>query len=122
MRVPATDIFLRPPSGPLLAGEGLCHVEFQGALEDAHNWFVGSADVKNAFHQMRIPGWLQAFFALLRCSRIRTWLHGKNHRPKKRLAPDSLRYLVPTTLPTSFSWAMFSLSGCHGPLHACAKC
>ena len=33
-------------------------------LEDAQNWVVGSADVKNAFHQMRIPGWLQAFFAL----------------------------------------------------------
>ena len=47
--------FLRPPSGPLLTGEGLCHVEFQGAPEDAQNWFVVSADIKNAFHQMRIP-------------------------------------------------------------------
>ena len=27
--------FLNPPSGPLLTGEGLCHVEFQGAPEDA---------------------------------------------------------------------------------------
>ena len=45
--------FLRP-SGPLLTGEGLCHAEFQGALGDAQNWFVGSAGIKNAFHQMRI--------------------------------------------------------------------
>ena len=27
--------FLNPSSGPLLTGEGLCHVEFQGAPEDA---------------------------------------------------------------------------------------
>ena len=57
--------FLSLPFGPLLTGEALRHVEFQGAPEDAKNWFVGSADIKNAFHQMRILGWLQAFFALL---------------------------------------------------------
>ena len=48
----------KPPSGPLFTSERLCHVEFQGAPEDAQNWFVGSADIKNAFRQMR------AFFAL----------------------------------------------------------
>ena len=53
--------FMRLPSGPLLTSEGLCHVEFQGTPEDAQNWFVGSADTKNAFHQMRIPGRLKAF-------------------------------------------------------------
>ena len=50
--------FLQPPSGPLLTGEGLCHVEFQGAPEDVQNWFVGSADIKTRY-QMRIPGWLE---------------------------------------------------------------
>ena len=65
MLVQATDIFfLSHPSGPSLTGEGLCHVEFKGALGDARNWFVGSADIKNALHHMRIAGWLQAFFAL----------------------------------------------------------
>ena len=48
------------PAGPLL-GEG---GEGQGAPEDAQNWFVVSADIKNAFHQMCIPERLQAFFAL----------------------------------------------------------
>ena len=52
---------LRSPAGPMLAGEGLCHMEFHGAPEDAQNWFVVLADIKNAFHQMLIPGWLQAF-------------------------------------------------------------
>ena len=42
--------FLKPSSGPSLTDEGLCHVEFQ-------NWFVGLANIKNAFHQMRTPGW-----------------------------------------------------------------
>ena len=51
-------------SGPLLAGEGLCRVEFQGAPEDTVNWSVISADIKNAFHQMRSLTRLQAFFAL----------------------------------------------------------
>ena len=76
MRGRATDIFLRPPSGPLITGEGLCHVEFQAAPQDAQNWFAGSADIKNAFHQMRIPGWVQAFFFFftLHCFRIRSWL------------------------------------------------
>ena len=55
--------FLNLPAGPLLTGEGLCRV---GRVpEDAQNWFVGSADIKDASHQMRIPGRLQAFFALL---------------------------------------------------------
>ena len=40
----------------MLTGEGLCRVHLRGAPEDAQNWFVGSADIKNAFHQMRIPG------------------------------------------------------------------
>ena len=47
---------LNPPSGPFLTGEGLCHVEFQRAPEDARNWFLGSVAVKKPFHQMRIPG------------------------------------------------------------------
>ena len=38
------------------------YVEFQGAPEDAQDWFVGSADIKNAFHQMRIAACLQSFF------------------------------------------------------------
>ena len=33
-------------------------------LVDAQNWFVGSTDIKNTFHQMRILRWLQAFYAL----------------------------------------------------------
>ena len=97
---------MRPPSGPLLTDEGLCHVEFQGVPEDAHNWFVGSADVKNAFHQMRIPGWLQAFFALLAVLASEVGYSGKTGN-QKRLAPDSLTNPVPTTLPLGFSWAVF---------------
>ena len=57
MRVQATEIFLNPPSGPLLTGERVFHVEFQGGVEDPQNWFVGAADIKNAFHQMRILGY-----------------------------------------------------------------
>ena len=93
--------FLNPPSGALLTREGLCHVEFQGAPEDALNWLVGSADRKNAFHQMLIPGWLQAFFALPAVLASEVGYTGKTIA-QNRLAPDSLIYLVPATFPIGF--------------------
>ena len=42
---------LRPSSGPFLTGKGLCHVEFREAPQDTQNWYLGSADIKNAFHR-----------------------------------------------------------------------
>ena len=98
--------FLRPPVGPLLAGEGLFHVEFHGPLEDAQNWFVGSADIKNAFYQLRIPFWLLVFFALpaVLASEVGyTW----ETIDQNRLVPDSLIYFVLTTPPTGLSWVLF---------------
>ena len=89
MRVQSTDSFYTLHLGPLLTGEGLCHVEFLGVPEDARNWFVNSADIKNAFYQMRIPGWLQAFFALLAVHASEVGYMGKRLR----------------TLAVGFSWA-----------------
>ena len=57
--------FLRPPAQLDRCSQARDrHVEIHGAPGDAQNWFVGSADIKNAFHQMRIPGWLHVFFTL----------------------------------------------------------
>ena len=98
--------FLRPPAGPLLSGDGLCHVEFQEAPQDAQNWFVRSASIKNAFHPKRIPGWLQAFFALPPGLASEVGYTGRTVE-RKRLFSDSLICPVPTTLPMVFSWAMF---------------
>ena len=109
--------FLRPPSGPLLTGEGLCHVEFQGAPQDAQNWFVGSADIKNAFHQMRSLGWLQAFFPLSNVLASEVGCAYKTVN-QKRLAPESFVYPVPTTLPIGILLGDVFLSRCHGPQHA----
>ena len=65
MLLQATDIFFEPSVWTVAHRRGtlLCR-KFQGALNDAENWLVGSADIMNAFHLMRIPGWLRAFFAL----------------------------------------------------------
>ena len=57
---------------------------FQGALEDAQNWFVGSADIKNACHQMRIPSWLQAFFALFAVLASEVGRTGKTYKNVSR--------------------------------------
>ena len=98
--------FLNPLSEPLVTGEGLCHVEFLGAPDDARNWFVGSADIKNAVHQKRIPGWLPASFTLPAVLASEVGFTGKVI-DKKRPVTDSLICPAPATLPTVFSLAMF---------------
>ena len=93
---------------------GLCHGEFQGSPEDAQNWFVGSADIKNAFHQMRIPGWLQAFFALLAVLASEVGPHRKNGRPKTSCP----RFFDRSCLYNTSPWVSLGrcfLSTCHGP-------
>ena len=107
--------FLRLPSGPLFTGEGLWYVEFQGMLEDPQNWFVGSADINNAFHQMRIPGLLEALFAVP-CSRIRSW----SHRKFDRTVTSCSRFFdisCPYNTSDRFLLGDVFLSRCHGPLH-----
>ena len=93
--------FLNLPSGPLLTGEGLCHIEFQGGPEDAQNWFVGSADIKNELHQMRVPERLQSFFAPPAVLASEVGYTGKTIN-QTRFVPDSWIYLFPATLPMDF--------------------
>ena len=90
------------------------HVEFQGVLEDAQNWFVGSANIKTAFHQIRVPGWLQASFALPAVLAFEVAYTGQNGWPK-----TSCSRFFDISCST---WAMFFLSRCHGSLHAHGKC
>ena len=98
--------FSNPPSAPLLTGEGLCHVECHGAVEDARNSFVGCADVKDAFHVMRIPRWLQAYFALPAVLASEVGYMGKVI-DKTPIVLDSSIYPVPATIPNGLSWAKF---------------
>ena len=62
--------------------------------KDAQNWLVGSADIKKAFHQLRIPTWLQAFFFL----HSPKFSHTGKMIDQKRFAPDSPIYSVLATL------------------------
>ena len=90
-------------------GEGLCHVEFQGALDDAKDWFVSSTEFKNVFHHMRILGWLQAFFALPVVFASEVGCTGKNVSATTTCS----RFVdIPcsndaSTLPLGFDLAMF---------------
>ena len=77
------------PSGPVPTGEGIGQVVSQG------NWFVGSADTKNAFHQKHILGWLKAFFALSTVLASRSWLHWKNGQPRTSCCLQHFRWLSP---------------------------
>ena len=78
---------------------------FRERLRTLNNWFVGSADTKHAFHQIRIPEWLQSFFVLPAVLASGVGYTGKTIN-QLRLVPDSLIYLVFTTFPNVFSWAM----------------
>ena len=84
VRVQATSIFFETSIWTVAHRRGI-----QGAPEDVQNWFAGSADIKNALHQMRVPGWLQVIFALPVVLASEVGYAGKTIN-QKRLAPDSL--------------------------------
>ena len=98
--------FVRPPDGPLTGEKNFAMSNFREHLRTLIIWFVGSDDIKNAFHQMDIPGKLQTFFELPSVVASEVCYTG-NTVNQKRLAPDSLKNPVPTTLPMGFSWALF---------------
>ena len=116
--------FLSPPYGPLLTGEEFFHVECQGAPEDAQNWFVGSPDVKNAFHPILRTRFTRCAyltgckrFCTARRSRLRSWLFGKTIQPNRtcfRILDLSCSF----NTSNGFFVGDFLLSRCHGPLYA----
>ena len=60
---PCTEVhFFGPFSGPLLTGEGFCHVEFRGALEDAKIGLLVPPESRARSNQIRIIGWRQLYF------------------------------------------------------------
>ena len=93
----------------------MLHVETVGASDEAQNWLVGSADIKNAFHQMRIPRWLQAYFAFLEALASEVGYTGKAI-DKTRVVPDSLIYLVPVPLPIGLLFSRCHAGSADSPL------
>ena len=77
---------------------------FRERLRALWNWFAGSADIKNAFHQMRNPGWLLASFALPPVLASEVDYTGKAI-DRRRHAPDSLIHPF-ATIPMGFSSAI----------------
>ena len=93
---------MNPPSGPLVTGDGLCHVEFHGSPEDARNWFVGSADVKNAVQKPPVLPSAQAM------ARFRCWFCGPPLCQRAGFEPAPLLMPVPrdSLRPSQFSVKM----------------
>ena len=83
--------FLRPPSGPLLAGEGLFHEEFQGALENAQRTGM-SVQRTSRMRSIRCVS-LDGYRRALHCPLF-------SH-------PKLATQVPPSTPPMGFSWAMF---------------
>ena len=81
---------------------------------DILNWFVGSADIKNAFHQMRIPGWLHVFIALPAVLASEASETGKTIKQKKVC---SRFFGFPCSCNTSNGVLVGDVlqSRCHGP-------
>ena len=95
--------FLRPPAGTVAHRRGTfamsnCKERLKTLRK---SWFVGWADIKNAFHQMRIPGWLQGHFALPAVLASEVGLTGKVI-DKERLVPDSVFTKIPKYVSNTF--------------------
>ena len=105
---------LSPPSGPLLTREGLFHVEFHGALEGlwvrpmSRTHFIKCAFLDGSRRFLNFP--LFSHPKLVTLEKLST------------KTTDVLMSHNLTTRPMGFSWAMFFLSGFHGPLHARRRC
>ena len=70
----------------VLTSEGFLPCRISGAARRRSELVCRSADIKNAFHQMRIPGCLQAFF-----SRVRK-KNGRSKTPCSRFSDVSCPY------------------------------
>ena len=90
--------FLRPPAGPMLTGEGLCHVEFQGTPEDTQNWFVGSADISKYVPSAAYSRVSASVFALPAVLASEVGYSVENDQPNKTCS-RFFDILVPTRLP-----------------------
>ena len=97
---------LRPPSGPVLTDEGLRRVECQGAPQDADNCLWVRPISRTRFISCAFLDGFKSVFALTAVVASEAG-HVVKKINQKRLAPDSLIYPVPTTLPMCVSWTMF---------------
>ena len=95
---------------------GTLPCRISGAPEDAQNWFVGSAEIKNTFHQMRFSGWLQLFFFAFPAVLASEVGYVGKTIDQTRLAPILLHVdmCVSLPLPKGFSGAKFFCQGVTG--------
>ena len=110
--------FRTPPGVDLMSSESMARMEVEfteeqlgsraaycAAVEEAR-LYVGTADVKDCFHRMRIPGWLSEFFALppvpaKTLGLQGSWLHGRLLDASSPVTPGW------AVLPMGFSWSLY---------------
>ena len=98
--------FRKPPHVALVTSEGLGRIEVTGdelGPETLDLW-VGTADVKDAFHRMRMPRWLGDYFGL---PPVRAKDLGLREVEGEPVSPDALLTPIPISLPMGFSWSLF---------------
>ncbi|CAK0789693.1 unnamed protein product [Prorocentrum cordatum] len=107
-----------PPSVQLLTAEGLSAFEleedggaeghlqaaFQAALKDVE-FSAGVADVKGAFHRVRLPPWMKRLFGLPALEAGDVRLHGAMLEGKV-LGYDDVIFPVPEALPMGRTWSL----------------
>ena len=92
-----------PPHTDLLTSEGLSSFEIDFS-DGPPEIFVGTSDIRDAFHRLIIPRWLRKFFAL---PPVRAGDVGISSLEGRPVAADALIHPVPVSLPMGFSWALF---------------
>ncbi|CAK0820065.1 unnamed protein product, partial [Prorocentrum cordatum] len=107
------------PSVQLLTAEGLSAFELEevggardhlgaahlAAMEDVE-FSVGVADVKDAFHRMRLPAWMKRLFGLPSLRAGDVGIHG-GRLDGEVLSFDDLIYPIPEALPMGCTWSLY---------------
>ncbi|CAE7279311.1 unnamed protein product [Symbiodinium natans] len=114
-----TNSMFRPPPGvDLLTSDGFSRIELNipshfvpGSADyddylDRHRISIGLSDVKDCFHRLRQPRWLCDYFCLDGVPA--SWVGLENtYLDNQWLAPDSIVYPAPGSLPMGFTWALY---------------
>ena len=120
MEVPATDIFLSPPSGPLLTCDLPCRFFRERPMTLISGLCVQPIS-RMRFTKCAFLDGYRRFLCTSRCSRIRSWSHWKNGQPKTVLLPTPSSTLSPQHFRCVSLWRCYSVKTSR-TLHALWTC
>ena len=102
----ANQHFAAPPGVNLFSAASFS--EF--VVEEDTKVYYGSCDVKNAFYQHALPGWLSNYFSL---AGVRAYEVGVKHLDGVEVDPNTLLYPQLRVVPMGWSWGVALVQEAH---------